>query len=75
MGTNINYQGKAGCVQYAKLANQIVIAGTISGVCEAMTFAKAKGLDLQTLFDSISTGAAGSKQLSTAWPKIIDRDF
>ena len=31
MGTNINYQGKAGCGQHCKLANQIMIAGTLSG--------------------------------------------
>ena len=36
MGTNINYQGAAGCGQHAKLANQIMIAGTRSGVWEAL---------------------------------------
>ncbi|MDR0584047.1 MAG: NAD(P)-dependent oxidoreductase [Treponema sp.] len=75
MGKNINYQGKAGCGQHAKLANQIMIAGILSGVCEALTYAKAKGLDLQTLLDSVSTGAAGSKQLDTFGPKIIDGDY
>lgn len=75
MGTNINYQGKAGCGQHAKLANQIMIAGTLSGVCEALTYAKAKGLDLQTVLDSVSTGAAGSKQLSIFGPKILAGDY
>lgn len=75
MGTNINYQGEAGCGQHAKLANQIIIAGTLSGVCEALTYAKAKGLDLQTVLDSLSTGAAGSTQLSTFGPKILAEDF
>lgn len=75
MGTNINYQGKAGCGQHAKLANQIIIAGTLSGVCEALTYAKAKGLDLQTVLDSVSTGAAASTQLSTFGPKILAGDF
>ena len=42
MGTNINYQGKAGCGQHAKLANQIMIAGALSGVCEALSYARAK---------------------------------
>lgn len=75
MGTNINYQGEAGCGQHAKLANQIIIAGTLSGVCEALTYARAKGLDLQTVLDSVSTGAAGSTQLSTFGPKILAEDF
>lgn len=61
MGTNINYQGGSGCGQHAKLANQIMIAGTLSGVCEALTYAKAKGLNLQTVLDSVSTGANGTK--------------
>lgn len=75
MGANINYQGKAGCGQHAKLANQIMISGALSGVCEALTYARAKGLDLPTLLRSVSTGAAGSKQLDSFGPKIIDNDF
>lgn len=75
MGTNINYQGKAGCGQHAKLANQIMIAGTLSGVCEALTYAKAKGLDPQVFLDSVSTGAAGSKQLDIFGPKILAGDY
>ena len=44
MGTNINYEGKAGSGQHCKLANQIMIAGTLSGVCEALTYAKEKDI-------------------------------
>lgn len=75
MGTNINYQGEAGFGQHAKLANQILIAGALSGVCEALSYAKAKGLDLNVLLKSVSTGAAGSKQLDTFGPKIIAEDY
>lgn len=75
MGTNINYQGPAGNGQHAKLANQIIIAGTLSGVCEALSYAKAKGLDREVLVRSVATGAAGSKQLDTFAPKILNEDF
>lgn len=75
MGTNINYQGAAGCGQHAKLTNQIMIAGALSGVCEALTYAKAKNLDLPTVLKSLSTGAAGSKQLDTFGPKILNDDY
>lgn len=75
MGTNINYQGEAGKGQHCKLANQIMIAGALSGVCEAFTYAKAKGLDLETMFRSVATGAAGSKQLDTFGPKIMKEDY
>ena len=75
MGTNINYMGGPGMGQHAKLANQIIIAGAIAGVCEGMTYAKSKGLDMSKFLRAVSTGGAGSKQLDTAAPKILDRDF
>lgn len=75
MGTNIHYEGKAGFGQHTKLANQIMIAGAISGVCEAMAYAKDKGLDVKKMIDSVSTGAAGSKQLELVSPKILEEDF
>ncbi|MBQ7151709.1 MAG: NAD(P)-dependent oxidoreductase [Synergistaceae bacterium] len=75
IGTNINYMGEAGMGQHANLANQIIIAGTIAGVCEGMTYAKAKGLDMSKFLRAISTGAAESKQLDMNAPKILDRDY
>ncbi|MBQ9388756.1 MAG: NAD(P)-dependent oxidoreductase [Synergistaceae bacterium] len=75
LGTNINYMGGAGMGQHTKLANQIIIAGTIAGVCEAMTYARAEGIDMSKFLRAVSTGGAGSKQLDTAGPKILDRDF
>ena len=75
MGTNINYQGSYGAGQHAKLANQIVIAGTLSGVCEALAYAKAKGLDLGVWLNSVATGAAGSAQMNSFGPKILEGNF
>ena len=75
MGTTINYQGGAGCGQHAKMANQIMIAGALSGVCEALAYAKAEGLDRSTLVNALSSGAAGSKQLDFQGHKILDGDF
>ena len=75
MGTNINYMGGPGMGQHAKLANQIIIAGTLAGVCEGMTYAKTQGLDMMRFLRAVSTGSAGSKQLDSAGPRILDRDF
>ena len=75
MGTNIIYEGKAGAGQHTKMANQIALGGAIAGVCEAMTYAKKVGLDLQTMLDSISKGAAGSWQMSNMAPKMLKGDF
>ncbi len=75
MGTNINYMGPAGMGQHAKMANQIMIAGALSGVCEALRYAQANGLDLEILLKAVSTGAAGSAQLNAFGPKIIQGDY
>lgn len=75
VGTNINYQGPAGNGQHAKMANQIMIAGALSGVCEALAYAQREGLDLDVLLKSVATGAAGSAQLNAFGQKIIDHDY
>lgn len=75
MGTNIRYQGAAGNGQHTKMANQIAITGCIASVCEAITYAKNCGLDPRDMFNAISTGAAGSWQMTNNGQKIIDGDF
>lgn len=75
MGTNIRYQGAAGNGQHTKMANQIAISGCIAAVCEAIAYAKKCGLDPQDMFDAISTGAAGSWQMTNNGQKIIDGNF
>lgn len=75
LGTNIIYEGKAGNGQHTKMANQIALAGAIAGVCEAITYAKGAGLDVQTMLDSISEGAAGSWQMKNMAPRILQGDF
>jgi 3-hydroxyisobutyrate dehydrogenase len=75
MGTNIRHQGGAGAGQHTKLANQIVIAGTMLGVAEGLAFAGRVGLDAHAVLASIGTGAAGSFLLNKLGPKMVDRDF
>lgn len=75
MGTNIRYQGGAGCGQHTKMANQIAISGCIASVCEAIAYAKQCGLDPQDMHDAISTGAAGSWQMTNNGKKIIAGDY
>jgi 3-hydroxyisobutyrate dehydrogenase len=75
MGTNIRRQGAAGAGQHTKLANQIVIAGTMLGVSEGLAYAGRVGLDPRAVLASIGTGAAGSFLLNALGPKMIERDF
>ena len=75
MGTNIVYEGAAGFGQHTKMANQIALSGVIASVCEAISYAREVGLDVQTMLDSISAGAAGSWQMSNMAPRILKGDF
>ena len=75
MGTQIVYEGPAGAGQHTKMANQIAIAGTIAGVCEALTYAERAGLDPDKLLASISKGAAGSWQMENLMPKMVQEDY
>lgn len=75
MGKNIVYMGGAGMGQHTKMANQIAIAGALSGVCEALTYARSKGLDERALLAAISAGAAGSFQMNVQAPKMLAGDY
>lgn len=75
MGKNIVYEGPAGSGQHTKMANQIAIAGAVSGVCEAIAYGRAEGLDLDRMLATIGSGAAGSWQMSGNGPKMVSGDF
>lgn len=75
MGTNIVLQGPAGSGQHTKMCNQIAIAAGMLGVCESMAYAKASGLDPETVLESIASGAAGSWSLSNLAPRMIAGNF
>lgn len=75
MGKQIVYEGPAGAGQHTKMANQIAIAGTIAGVCEALAYAERAGLEPDKLLASISKGAAGSWQMENLMPKMVKEDY
>jgi 3-hydroxyisobutyrate dehydrogenase len=75
IGKNIVYQGEAGSGQHTKMCNQIVIAGTMVGVCESLLYAFKTGLDPETMLSSISGGAAACWSLNNLAPRIINKDY
>lgn len=75
MGKNIIHQGPSGSGQHTKMCNQIVIAGTMIGVCESLVYAAAAGLDKTRMLESISKGAAGCWSLNNLAPRILNDDF
>jgi len=75
LGKKIVHQGGPGTGQQAKLCNQIVIAGTMVGVCESMLYGYKAGLDLNRMLDSIRGGAAACWTLDNLAPRILQRNF
>lgn len=74
-GKNIVYQGQAGAGQHTKMCNQIVVAGTMIGVCEGLIYGAKAGLDLNVMLASVSKGAAGCWTLDILAPKIVKGDY
>ena len=75
MGKRILYQGGPGAGQHTKMCNQIMIAGTMVGMCEALLYGHKAGLTLDTMVETIRGGAAGCWSLDNYAPRILKRDF
>jgi len=75
MGKTIVYQGGAGAGQHTKMANQILIATNMIGVCESLLYGYRAGLDLQTMLQSVGPGAAGSWSLNNLGPRMMANNF
>lgn len=75
MGKTIVHQGAAGAGQHTKMVNQILIAANMIAVCEGLLYGYKAGLDLETVFKSVTVGAAGSKALEVLGPRMLQRNF
>ena len=75
MGKSIRHLGPVGSGQHTKMANQILIAGTMIGLCESLVYARKAGLDINEVMATISKGAAGCWSLDNYGPRIARGDF
>jgi 3-hydroxyisobutyrate dehydrogenase len=75
MGSKWIRQGGPGAGQHTKMVNQILVATNMIGVCEALLYGYRAGLDLNTVLESVASGAAGSWSLSNLGPRIIAGNF
>jgi 3-hydroxyisobutyrate dehydrogenase len=75
MGKTIVHQGPAGAGQHTKMVNQVLIAANMIAVCEGLLYGYKAGLNLETVFKSVSVGAAGSKALEILGPRMMARNF
>jgi 3-hydroxyisobutyrate dehydrogenase len=67
--------GGAGAGQLSKMVNQICIAGLVQGLSEAMNFGQRAGLDMPSVIEVISKGAAGSWQMENRAPTMIEGKY
>lgn len=75
MGSSIAHMGPVGAGQAAKATNQIMVAGINQAVTEALAFAQAQGLPMDTLIPALEKGAAGNWFLSRRGQTMIRGEF
>ncbi len=70
-GKAVNRLGGPGAGQLTKMVNQICVAGVLEGLAEGMAFAEKAGLDLESVIQVISGGAASSWQMVNRYQTMI----
>lgn len=75
IGQRHNYFGQYGAGQHAKMANQIMIAGTMTGLTEMLVYAQAAKLDLPTVLETLSSGGADNWSMDNYVPRILKNDY
>ena len=75
MGRKVTHLGPSGAGQAAKATNQILCAGAIQAVAEAMAFAKAQGLPLPQLIETLGQGAGSSWYFVNRAPNVVRDAF
>lgn len=75
MGRTITYTGRSGNGQKTKLVNQLVGATNLLAAVEGLRLMRAAGLDPETTFKAVSSGAASSWMLVNLGPLMLKGDF
>lgn len=71
----VKRQGGTGAGQHTKMANQIMIAGTMTGMTELLVYAEKAGLNLEKVLDTVGGGSAANWSLTNYAPRILAEDF
>ncbi|MEX0386877.1 NAD(P)-dependent oxidoreductase [Spiribacter onubensis] len=75
IGSEATHFGPVGYGQRAKAVNQVMVAGLVQAVSEALSFADASGLDTERLLPVLTGGAAGSRLLERRGSRMLAGDF
>lgn len=75
IGKTYTLHGSAGKGQHTKMANQIMIAGTMTGMTEMMVYANKAGLDVSKVIKTLSGGSASNWSMENYGPRILKEDY
>jgi len=75
MGKRITHMGESGAGQVTKMANQIIVAQTIDAVSQALTIARANGVDPALVREALMGGFADSRILSEHGARMVEGNF
>jgi len=75
MGKTITHLGPLGAGGFTKLANQIVVAGNLTALAEALTLAAKAGLDIELTLKALGGGLAGSRCLEQKTPNYLAHEY
>jgi 2-hydroxy-3-oxopropionate reductase len=75
VGKTVVHVGPAGSGQTVKAANQLIVAGTLELVAEAIVFLEAYGVDTEAAVKVLAGGLAGNTILQRKAPAMLRRDF
>ena len=75
VGKTIVLVGPSGAGQTVKAANQLIVAGNIGLLAEAVVFLEAYGVETTSALQVLGGGLAGSKVLDQKGQKMLDRSF
>ena len=75
VGKTIVYVGQAGSGQTVKAANQLIVAGNIQLLAEAVVFLEAYGVDMRPALEVLGGGLAGSTVLARKGDGMLAREF
>ena len=75
VGKTVVHVGPAGSGQTVKAANQLIVAGTIELVAEAIVFLEAYGVDTEAAVKVLAGGLAGNAIFERKGANMLRRDF
>jgi len=75
LGSTVAHVGGHGAGQIVKAANQLIVAGHIELLAEALTFLRAHKVEIGAAVRVLAGGLAGSTVLSRKAPSMLARDF